>query len=450
MAPMPDVTRPGDRVKPGARASGIGMDRRAFHVLLGAMTAVFVAVFAALQPGRLVSFVADGAGYYLQIAHNVAGGRGITFDGLHPTNGFHPLWLAVLVPVLEIVRGTPELVYRTVGILDVGLLAVASWTFHRTLRQLVSPAAALAGGAVFAASAFFNVNLMETALVLLTTSALFAYAWRCHEREDSRVAPSLGFGLILGACILARLDAGFIALAMGIVDLARILRSPDGRRQRFVRLASIMAGASVLVVPYLLYNRVAFGAILPVSGRIESLFPHPNARGLVETARALGPIRTMFWLVAVAYLPAYALWRRRSAGRATPRERFLHGSVALVAAACLAHSAHEILFIRWQLSWHYWMLVPLGGAIASIVFQQLIDRSPGPASRAFAFAGLAVVLLVLAWGTQRRMRAYVNDPWRVRLYDASLWIRDHVEPDATLAMRDAEIPGFFADLARRA
>ena len=40
--------------------------------------------------------LADDAFYYFQIARHVAQGLGPTFDGLAPTNGFHPLYLLIL------------------------------------------------------------------------------------------------------------------------------------------------------------------------------------------------------------------------------------------------------------------------------------------------------------------------------------------------------------------
>jgi hypothetical protein len=43
--------------------------------------------------------------YYFQIARNVAHGLGPTFDGIHRTNGFHPLWLAILTPVFGLCAG---------------------------------------------------------------------------------------------------------------------------------------------------------------------------------------------------------------------------------------------------------------------------------------------------------------------------------------------------------
>ncbi|MFN7144622.1 MAG: hypothetical protein ACK4YP_12660, partial [Myxococcota bacterium] len=45
---------------------------------------------------RIVGRVPDDALFYLVIARNLGAGRGFTFDGVDPTTGFHPLWLAIV------------------------------------------------------------------------------------------------------------------------------------------------------------------------------------------------------------------------------------------------------------------------------------------------------------------------------------------------------------------
>ena len=41
----------------------------------------------------------DDAFYYFEIARNSAQGFGLTFDRINLTNGFHPLWLGICIPV---------------------------------------------------------------------------------------------------------------------------------------------------------------------------------------------------------------------------------------------------------------------------------------------------------------------------------------------------------------
>lgn len=44
----------------------------------------------------------DDGFYYLEIARRLAAGEGSTFDGINPTNGYHPLWLLTLVALFGI------------------------------------------------------------------------------------------------------------------------------------------------------------------------------------------------------------------------------------------------------------------------------------------------------------------------------------------------------------
>ena len=64
------------------------------------LTLVSRGVFALAEPRALIAadVVQDDAFYYFAIARNVVAGNGLTFDGEDPTNAFHPLWLAMLLP----------------------------------------------------------------------------------------------------------------------------------------------------------------------------------------------------------------------------------------------------------------------------------------------------------------------------------------------------------------
>src|SRR5262249_34904725 len=102
---------------------------------------------AALAAGVAVTHE-DGF-FYLTLARNLAHGLGATFDGLHPTNGYHPLWTLCLVPVIALADsptagpvpstllegalpgGASLLVFRTVRLRNEGegaLVAGLAWT----------------------------------------------------------------------------------------------------------------------------------------------------------------------------------------------------------------------------------------------------------------------------------------------------------------------------------
>ncbi len=89
----------------------------------GGVTRWLLAASGVVVAGWLVALVVwpdapfaltfDDAYYYLGIARNIADGHGSTFDGLNPTNGYHPLWLAICV--LAFKAGLDDLVVFVIG-----------------------------------------------------------------------------------------------------------------------------------------------------------------------------------------------------------------------------------------------------------------------------------------------------------------------------------------------
>src|SRR5437868_6330562 len=57
------------------------------------------------SPFYLIAHVPDDAYYYFAIAKNMALGHSITIDGIHATNGMHPLWLVIIAPFFSVFPG---------------------------------------------------------------------------------------------------------------------------------------------------------------------------------------------------------------------------------------------------------------------------------------------------------------------------------------------------------
>src|SRR5688572_21123728 len=58
-----------------------------------------------LRTNALVRHVADDGYMYFKLAQNIVGGKGISFDGVAKTNGFHPLYAFLIVPIFYAFRG---------------------------------------------------------------------------------------------------------------------------------------------------------------------------------------------------------------------------------------------------------------------------------------------------------------------------------------------------------
>ena len=90
--PAPPMdSSPSPRTPSGAGA----LPAAALAVWVGAL----VAYLALPLRGLLVRVVPDDALFYLEIARNGAAGTFSSFDGLVRTNGYHPLWMLMLVPI---------------------------------------------------------------------------------------------------------------------------------------------------------------------------------------------------------------------------------------------------------------------------------------------------------------------------------------------------------------
>ena len=49
----------------------------------------------------LTNTLPDDAFYYFQTARNIVNGFGSTFDGVNLANGYHPLWMLILLPIYK-------------------------------------------------------------------------------------------------------------------------------------------------------------------------------------------------------------------------------------------------------------------------------------------------------------------------------------------------------------
>ena len=206
----------------------------------------------------------DDAFYSLGIARNLAGGHGLTADGVHPTSGFQPLYTFLLVPFYFFSGGDPILPIHSA----LTLLALAGtatgWFLFRITRRLAGAGAALFSLTLWTFSPYFltqGMNGLETGLFGL----FFAAALDLHlgaVGSDSGVRRLALLGVVLAGLVLARVD-GLILCAVLFLDLWRD-RSPFDRR--LVRAGTILSITALLALPYFIFLRLRFGSFLPESG----------------------------------------------------------------------------------------------------------------------------------------------------------------------------------------
>ena len=241
---------------------------------------ILLQVFLITRPIETVTAttLSDDAFFYFKVAHNISQGFGSTFDGVNPANGYHPLWMLVLVPIFQwfgsSVPDVPPL--YALLYLSVAMNLVTAFVVARILTRFAESrwirAFALIIWVLNPFLLYQQLNGLETSLALFFFSFVFLLALRIEERKqnnlDARARDYWLIGALSAFMIMARLDMAFYLVAF----LAWIFfREGLSGWKNALRTAAIPA---VFTGIYELWNYVNFKMILPASAKAEMLFSH--------------------------------------------------------------------------------------------------------------------------------------------------------------------------------
>ncbi len=237
------------------RTAGTPREATSVWPVLAALLVFFVLlmqVLGAVRHGGVM--LQDDGYYYTVVARHIARSGVSTFDGSSLTNGYHPLWMLVLV-AQDLIVGSSSLV--TV-VMEAVLTSAAAYLFlDRGAARRPLACAVFAYVYIRFASGMVLTG-MEVALFLFCTG-LFVAALDAARRAPSSTRAVL-IGVTAALMVGARIDAAFFVLPA-------LIAAPVPRRDRLVALAVLAAAGAV----YGAYNLAVFGAALPVSSAIKSL-----------------------------------------------------------------------------------------------------------------------------------------------------------------------------------
>jgi hypothetical protein len=388
---------------------------------------------------HLLPRIGDDASYYMTIARNIASGTGVTFDGIHPTNGFHPLWLLMLVP-LFLLHKTPETMIRLVALLQMILLSLAYLVFLRTQVRLFPPPTAALSAVLFVPLVFLpSVNGMETATLILALVVLYAYGSHIYESGfDGRRATVLG--VIVGFVLLARLDMIFVALALFGYGVRHVLVG-EARYRAVAKMAVCGLATSVVVVPYLVLNYCKFDTVMPISGALKSSFPHlALSEDTLPRVASMGNANLVFAALAMAR----ALWSITGIASVQHRTNGQYYSTATTVFAWVIalHLGFNVLFMKTGTFGWYYVPYRLFGVVLVTGWLDLALRSSGILKRP-AWYGITAAILCLGVIVREQARDRFQG-WQAPVYGAAVWAREHTPSDAVFAMSDCGHFAFFS------
>jgi hypothetical protein len=194
----------------------------------------------------------DDAYYYIIIAKNIALTGLSTFDNQTLTNGYHPLWLRVLVAQYLTLGSS---VYVTISI-ELALSTAGFWLFLTSFRN----ASALFQVTFALLFAWITTPLigkgMEVSLLILGMG-LFTHLV-VEPCETNGASVRLGIAAVL--CIGARLDSALFVIPTLLLHLGSVRRS-------LVALTPVVIAGAI----YAAGNFWIFGMPFPISGAVKSL-----------------------------------------------------------------------------------------------------------------------------------------------------------------------------------
>jgi hypothetical protein len=437
---------------------------RALLVLSAAVLAVIGAALLVGDPRVSVALLAgDDAGYYLAIARNACLGHGVSFDRVHPTNGFNPLLTVLLiaadrafVPGLSLVGCYRAGLMVTFLALVVGLVFLVRlagrWLEERTIppdsRTLL----------IAASVTFYCLFLvpkkqfgMDAALVLA-----IGIAWLERWARNGPLAPGARAaavdGVLLGLLVLARVDnLPLLTAAYGVLAVLAIAGTARDRGAAVQRAL----WTALTLAPFVAWGTRTFGTWLPVSARIKSSFPHPALAASLAVVRHSSVNAVDQLSFAVAYAAACGVLiltlRAAAAGSLLARLRDPRGAIRTVLALTLVQRfTFMLLFSRTDVQGGYVMLAHVFNLIVLWdAVGALAVRSGARAGRPVLAAALALTLVSVALfaGKAATLRSRLRHPEAGNEMSLAQRIAGATRPDDVLYGGAFGLVGYFSDRA---
>ncbi len=311
--------------KPGFKEEA-ATDRLRFAAWITIAICGIAVFYGNLRFGRNVLAIGleDDFFYYAQAANNLALHGLSSFDGVHLTNGYHPLWMLVITGLLKLfgAGGTPGITSVTpfaVALETVQLVLVLAIAFfvYRVVRVFCGTLVSVGIQLLVTSWALVLVRTgMEVGLALAFALALLWF--RLRKEFAWTLRSCFLYGLLASAMVLSRLDTMLLVAMLFVLDVV-----PNAGRGK-ARLAGCLLFCIGMwpVAVYWGINQAVFHTLMPISGTAKQLRAHhlPSLVALrafvgyiaAKNSPLLGPAIALT-LLALAWI-VFGKMRRHPAG----------------------------------------------------------------------------------------------------------------------------------------
>jgi hypothetical protein len=253
---------------------------RSIHIAIASILLVLLPVAVNLRTEGIKSifgyFAADTF-FYLAVAKNSSWFPAFSFDGIYPTNGFHPLWQFLVKALGDLLSLDSKGLIYLAFMFSWACIAIAApllvfCTNSITRRPLLS-LASIFPGFVYIVSGFANsfygniwsfINGMESPLSLFVFALLLTISikWNVfYAPIRNNLGKTILCSALLAIVTLSRLDDIFLVMSFLVVAF-----TVTPSKERAAKSLALIAVPVIAVVVYMLFNKAYAGSFLPVSG----------------------------------------------------------------------------------------------------------------------------------------------------------------------------------------
>ena len=197
------------------------------------------------------------------------------------------------------------------------------------------------------------------------------------------------------------------------------------------------------MMPYLIYNFLEFGKVMPISGELKSSFPQ------IELSLVFGNSFSkrylLFALFALVYFLVKVLFLKKNFKSPISHRNFSL-FMLVFSSSIILHFIHTILFMKWAVfGWHFLPYALFLSLAVSEICTALISLKVFRKTLRLFWFGFLALVIVCSIVLKNRNDMNIDESWQVASYRTAVWAKNNTESEKIFSMIDAGIFGFFSE-----
>jgi hypothetical protein len=406
----------------------------------------------------------DDAFFYFGIAKNIAAGKGATFDGSIMTNGFHPIYALLLVPIFWFPLGNPNIpVHVALTILSI-FNVLTGYVVFLIVKKIAGRIAGLLGAFLWLFNPFvilIALSGVEVGVAAFFISLCIYVHLQGRKADQVSIPKRVLLGLLTALAVLSRVDAVFIFIAIALDLWYLSYRKGASLIKSLSQPALYCIITLLLLSPWFFWNLYHFGTIRQISGVTLPNIAHNMYLMKYKTYLSLYFLKTeMFFLkvwieniirfsggiglFVILFIFFVAGARKNLANKISGiLEKIKPLHFALLSCILLVFF-YAFYFWGWLRPWYYLSVMLIVticlGSIAGHGFESFFH------SRAkMTIPIFALFLIFTIYFSYLGMNAWQKGlfPFQKQLYESAVWLKENTPENSKIGAISAGIYGYM-------